>query len=145
MLAASLVLAGVLAAVYLYRQEAGSGAGGGSGWTDLAPAEFEKLLARGGVTLVNVHVPYEGEIPGTDLFIPYDRIAEEAGRRLPRRDAPIALYCRSGRMSTSAAHTLASLGYLRVYNLSGGFQSWRAAGFPFVVRQGEGDSPRGDG
>ncbi len=104
------------------------------GWIDLSPQELSRLLDEGGVTLVNVHVPYEGEIPGTDLFIPYDAVRARVGE-LPGRDAAIALYCRRGPMSREAAQTLVTLGYRRVYVLRGGFEAWRQAGFPFVVKR----------
>ncbi len=130
---AVLATLGVLA----YRQAAPGPTGPppetGPGWTDLSPREMRRLLNEGGVVLVNVHVPYEGEIPGTDLFMPYYAIRARA-RELPGRDATIAVYCRSGRMSREAAQALAELGYRRVYNLRGGFEAWRQAGLPFVEK-----------
>lgn len=48
--------------------------------------------------VVNVHVPSEGELPGTDAFVAYDRILGWDG--LPQdRDAAFAVYCMSGNMS----------------------------------------------
>src|SRR5690606_30773808 len=34
--------------------------------------EFAERMEHEDAVVVNVHVPYEGEIAGTDLFIPYD-------------------------------------------------------------------------
>lgn len=101
-------------------------------YLDLPPAEFRALLSAGGATVVNVHVPDEGAIPGTNLTIPYDRIEQEAGRLPADRSAPIALYCISGRMSDIAARKLASLGYTRLYNLKGGMLAWEQAGLPLT-------------
>jgi rhodanese-related sulfurtransferase len=100
-------------------------------WRTVTPLELRALLAdRRGVVLVNVHVPFEGDIPGTDLHVPYDRVA--TSRELPQdRAAPIVLYCRSGSMSTEAARTLVGLGYTNVTELRGGFNAWIAAGLPF--------------
>ncbi len=73
----------------------------------------------------------EGEIPGTDLFIPFNAVEANLDR-LPRKDAPVALYCRSGSMSTAAARTLVSLGYSNVMELDGGFNPWKRAGLPLA-------------
>lgn len=94
----------------------------------LQPAAFAEMIRKPSVTAVNVHTPYEGEIPGTDVFVPFDRIRDER-ERLPADTATlIAVYCRSGRMSSDAARTLAGLGYANVVDLQGGMDAWEASG-----------------
>lgn len=104
------------------------------GYMDLEPAQLQALLQTGELTLVNVHVPYEGELPETDLFIAFDQIQDQTAQ-LPDKDAPIVLYCRSGSMSTQAAKTLVELGYTHVYELDGGFNAWAAAGHELLDKQ----------
>ncbi len=89
------------------------------------------MLEDKDLTLVNVHVPYEGEIPQTDLFIAYDEIATHLDQ-LPDKGAAIALYCRSGGMSTLAAEELVELGYSNVMEVDGGFNAWKAAGYELL-------------
>jgi rhodanese-related sulfurtransferase len=101
------------------------------GYIDLPVDQVNELLKNKQFTLVNVHIPYEGELPATDLFIPYDQIQDHQPE-LPAKDAPIILYCRSGRMSTMAAQILTQLGYTNIYELNGGMQAWQATGYEIL-------------
>ncbi len=100
----------------------------GGTYTDVSPAELITMLAYKDFTLVNVHIPDEGKIAGTDLSIPYDQIAQNLDK-LPDKEAKIVLYCRSGRMSAIAAETLVGLGYTNLWNLEGGMAAWEQAGY----------------
>jgi rhodanese-related sulfurtransferase len=94
----------------------------------LSPAEFEDVIAAGDAIVLNVHVPYEGHIEGTDAFIPFDEIASSP---LPDDlNQPIALYCRSGNMSATATRTLVEMGYTDVVDLAGGMNAWVETGRP---------------
>jgi len=106
----------------------------GGSYTNVGPAALRERLARKDFFLLNVHVPYEGEIEGTDANVPYDQVEQRIGQLPPDRSAPILLYCRSGRMSTTAAETLVRLGYTSVWHLEGGFIAWERAGFPLIRR-----------
>ncbi len=102
--------------------------------TRLSTEQLAVLLAGPkDFTLVNVHVPYEGDLAKTDLAIPYDQIDAHLSQ-LPGKDAKIVLYCRSGRMSDIAARRLAELGYTHIYDLTGGMVAWEASGRPLVGR-----------
>ena len=99
----------------------------------LLPPEAFAARIRAGAFVVNVHVPYAGEIEGTNAFIPFDRIVGDAS--LPTNKATdIVLYCRSGRMSGIASSALATAGYTRVAELDGGLDAWKAAGRHLLVR-----------
>lgn len=100
----------------------------------LDSADLAAMLEKKDFLLVNVHVPYEGEIANTDLFIPYDKIAGNLDR-LPRdKSAKIVLYCRSGRMSEIAARAIAQLGYTRVSHLAGGMNDWKQSGYQIIEK-----------
>lgn len=96
--------------------------------------ELAKALGQKDFVLVNVHVPYQGEIDGTDLFIPYDQIGSSLARLPQDKGARIALYCRSGNMSATAAKTLVAAGYTNVLDLKGGMEAWEDAGYQIVER-----------
>lgn len=107
-----------------------------SGYHLLGPAEFEAQIAATPEHVVNVHVPYEGELPGTTEFIDYQAIGGD--ERLPAdKSAPVLLYCRSGRMSKIAADTLSAEGYTNLYDLSGGMVAWEEAGKPLLHNPGD--------
>jgi phage shock protein E len=42
------------------------------------------------------------------------------------------VYCRSGRRSATASGIMAQEGFTNVYNMTGGFVAWQAAGLPAV-------------
>jgi rhodanese-related sulfurtransferase len=103
----------------------------GGAWDRVTPQELQERMAAEDVHLVNVHIPYEGEIPGTDAFIPYTEIADRLGE-LPD-DGSLVIYCRSGNMSTQSAQEMVDAGFTEFVELEGGYQAWEAAGLPFEV------------
>lgn len=112
-----------------------AGTAGASASQLLEPAEFARYMEDNpDVPVVNVHIPYEGHIEGTDSFVAFDEIADWDG--LPEdRSAQLALYCRSGNMSAQAADTLGAMGYTNVVDLEGGMNAWSEAGFELLTEE----------
>ncbi len=98
--------------------------------------EFASIVANESdqYTIVNVHIAYEGEVAETDLSIPYNDI-EALTRALPDPNAPIILYCRSGRMSAEAGRALIDLGYTQLWDVPGGMIAWESSGRELLNRE----------
>lgn len=94
----------------------------------VAPAAFARAVAQKSTVTINVHVPDEGSLAGTDLWIPFDRVEASRARLPARKTTPLAVYCRSGRMSAIAVRALARLGYGTIVELRGGMVAWEASG-----------------
>ena len=105
-------------------------AGASVGRAKVALLDPPSFAARtgGNAVLVNVHVPFEGDIEGTQLSIPFDEIAEKASLLPADLDTPLLVYCRSGRMSAIATAELVRLGYRDVSDLDGGMLAWAKTG-----------------
>ena len=67
----------------------------GGAYTNIGPAALRAMLARKDFLLVNVHVPYEGEIAQTDAQVPFDQMAARREALPADRDARIVLYYRT--------------------------------------------------
>src|SRR5262245_2184715 len=106
----------------------------GGTYHQIGPTALKTMLAQKDFTFVNVHIPYEGEIAQTDAHVPYDQVAQQITRFPADRTAKIVLYCRTGHMSRIAAETLVRLGYTNVWDLVGGFEVWKEAGFPLISK-----------
>ncbi|MFC3832951.1 MULTISPECIES: rhodanese-like domain-containing protein [Deinococcus] len=114
----------------------------GGSYSQITPQALQAQLRGKDFILINVHVPYEGELLDTDLFVPFDQVQGSA--RLPRaKTTKLVIYCRSGRMSALAARALVRQGYTNVRELRGGMDAWRAAGFGLKVAAARSAAPAG--
>jgi rhodanese-related sulfurtransferase len=104
----------------------------GGSYTDVSVEGLALRMEEEEFPLINVHIPYEGEIEGTDQFIAFNEIEQNLNQLPADKDDRIVLYCRSGSMSAQAARALVELGYTDVWNLDGGMIAWENSGRPLV-------------
>jgi rhodanese-related sulfurtransferase len=97
----------------------------------ISPAELNRVMQDEDIFLVDVHIPEQRHIKGTDLFIPYNDIANHREKLPEDKNTPIYLYCEGGPMGNAAARSLYELGYRNLFNLEGGAQAWKKEGLSF--------------
>jgi rhodanese-related sulfurtransferase len=89
------------------------------------------LLLRDEIALLDVRheAAYATGHPLFAANMAADRIALEAGTRLPRKDVPVVVYDAGEGLIPMAVDRLKGLGYTDVRQLDGGLQAWRMAGY----------------
>ncbi len=100
----------------------------GGSYRNIDSEQLWTMLQKKDFVLINVHIPYEGELTQTDMFIPYNTIDQNIDRLPQDKAARVVLYCRSGRMSAIASETMVNLGYTNVLNLKEGMYEWQQKG-----------------
>jgi rhodanese-related sulfurtransferase len=104
-------------------------------YRNISSDELYKMMSNKDFVLINVHIPYEGEIEGTDIFIPYNEIKENLNKLPNDKNTKIVVYCMSGRMSEIAADELVKIGYTNVLNLERGMIGWKESGYKLIKRR----------
>ena len=93
--------------------------------------EFERIIAdTAGVQLLDVRTQQEydeGHLSGAYIIDVNDSTFMEQVEAQLVKNKTVAVYCRSGRRSASAARQLVKAGY-KVINLDGGILSWQKQG-----------------
>jgi rhodanese-related sulfurtransferase len=79
--------------------------------------------------MVNVHIPWQGDIPQTDLRLAYDQIEQNPDQLPADKDARILVYCLTSGPAKVAVQSLVDLGYTDVWMLEGGTTAWERGGF----------------
>ncbi len=97
--------------------------------------EFENMMDSEDVFLINTHIPYQGELPNTDLFAEDWEHMETYLAQFPEdKSTPLLVYCRSGRMAQISAEQLIKMGYENIYNLEGGMKAWETSGRGLIFK-----------
>ncbi len=104
------------------------------GYENISVDQFVEMMNQKDFILINVHTPYEGEIPETDLLIPFNAIEENKNQLPNDKDAKIVVYCMTGPMGHIAAEKLVQMGYTQVIHFQGGMRAWKKAGRPLLFR-----------
>jgi rhodanese-related sulfurtransferase len=103
--------------------------------------EAKKMLEEGNVFVLDVRTPAEFKsahikgatlIPVTNVLgsnLSSDSLLEARINEVPQ-DKKILVYCRTGQRSSAASKMLINSGHLHVYNILGGINAWRDAGYP---------------
>ncbi len=90
--------------------------------------ELQSMLETKDFTMINVHAPWEGDIPQTDLRLAYDQIEGNLGQLPAKKDAKIVVYCLTSGMAKKAVASLLSQGYTNIWMLDGGTTAWEESG-----------------
>ena len=109
-----------------------AGCAGGSAVTyqNMTVHELKNRMEQEDLFIVDVHIPEQRHIKGTDLFVPFDKITTNAEKFPADKDETIIVYCRSGNMSVDSSIDLVDMGYKNVFNVVEGINAWKAAGYP---------------
>ena len=99
-------------------------------YKNLSSAQFEELIKDSSVQLVDVRTlaeHMEGHIPGSLHINVQDKEFANCVDDLLDNNKKVAVYCRSGRRSRTAAEILIKKGF-KVYNLDKGILNWMEEG-----------------
>ena len=99
---------------------------------DIGNLNVTHLINTQDAVLVDVRETSEyesGRLPNA-IHIPLSQL-DSRGSELAKFTArPVIAYCARGNRSRSAGAALARIGFKDIYNLNGGFRSWKDAGLP---------------
>jgi rhodanese-related sulfurtransferase len=98
------------------------------GYENVSVDRFVEMMDRKDFVLINVHIPYEGEIAETDLLIPFNAIDRHKNELPNNKDTKIVVYCMMGPMGDIAAGRLIRMGYTKVLHFQGGMKAWKKTG-----------------
>ena len=101
-------------------------------YKNLTSGQFQELIKDANVQLVDVRTIAEygeGHIPNSlNIDVKDEAAFPLAVDELLNKEKPVAVYCRSGRRSRTAAEFLIKKGFKKVYNLDKGILNWMEEG-----------------
>ena len=102
----------------------------GEPFTRIDVHEAKTMIDKQEVQVIDSREPHEhheGHVPGS---IQIQHMATLAQADRIARDKPVLFICKSGQRSAVAAEFAAAVGITDIYNVEGGHDAWRAAGYP---------------
>jgi rhodanese-related sulfurtransferase len=98
----------------------------------VTPAALYAELQQAGRSflLINVHIPYAGNIQGTDANIPYTDTAALEAYIGSDKSRAVTIYCLTNHMALIAGPALVADGYCNVRYVDGGLSAWQSTGYP---------------
>jgi rhodanese-related sulfurtransferase len=105
------------------------------GYKELCPHGLTLLINRESPLVVDLSSSqdYErGHIAGA-RHVPLSQFDPENKDLAKVKELPVAVYCKDGNTSASAAARLVKAGFTHVYWLGGGIAAWRGADLPTVT------------
>ena len=106
---------------------------------NIGAPQFQLLASKQQGIIIDVRTPKEFNYGHIQESVNIDFYAGDFTDKLRilRKDVPIYVYCRSGGRSFSAAKKMQGLGFVKVYNLSGGIGSWNAEDYGTIKSKEE--------
>jgi rhodanese-related sulfurtransferase len=104
------------------------------GYRELTPGALTQLINRESPLVVDLSTSQDfekGHIPGA-RHVPLSQFDPENKELAKVKDLPVAVYCKSGTTSATAAARLVKAGFKRVFWLGGGLAAWQQADLPLV-------------
>ena len=99
---------------------------------EVSVSDAKGLLDKGGYIFLDCRTSKEfkmGHVPGA-MNIPRGLLEFKVSKKIPDKNAKIAMYCKSGGRGCLATCTLCRMGYKNVKNMGGGWKAWEKAGYP---------------
>ena len=107
------------------------------GYRELTPGALTQLINRDSPLIVDLSSSQDfekGHIPGA-RHVPLSQFDPENKDLAKAKELPVAVYCKSGQTSATAAARLVKAGFKHVYWLGGGLAAWRQADLPTSKRK----------
>jgi thioredoxin len=98
---------------------------------NIEPEEFKKRINSGPGIILDVRTANEFYSSHIQDASNIDFYSDDFIKKLKivRKDVPIYVYCMSGGRSSAASSKMASLGFVKVYNLLGGIAAWNSENY----------------